>query len=75
MKKKQRNKPPDPLYRVKSCTGKKRYRSESEAMAMISTQQEYGEEMHEIRPYRCDFCKQWHLGHRIPQDDRQGDIQ
>ena len=65
IKKKQRNKLTDQLYRVKSCTGKKRYRSESEAMAMIDTQQEYGEELDEVQPYKCDFCKQWHLGHRM----------
>lgn len=65
IKKKQRNKLSDPLYRNKSCTGKKRYRTESEAMAMIKTQQEYGEEMGEVQPYKCDFCKQWHLGHKI----------
>jgi hypothetical protein len=65
MKKKQHNKLSDPLYRNKSCTGKKRYRSEPEARAMINTQQEYGEEMDEVQPYRCNFCKQWHLGHKM----------
>ena len=65
IKKQQHNKLPDPLFRAKSCTGKKRYRSKTEAMSMINIQKEYGEEMGEIQPYKCDFCKQWHLGHKI----------
>jgi hypothetical protein len=64
MKRQKHNKLPDPLFRVKSCTGKNRYRSESEAMSMLTTQQTYGAEMDDIHPYKCDFCKQWHLGHK-----------
>ena len=65
MKKQRLDKPPDPLLRAKSCTGKKRYRSESEARLMLNTQRQYGEEIDDIRPYKCGFCKQWHLGHRL----------
>jgi len=63
------NRRPDPLFRVKSCTGKKRYRSESEARSMLVTQQGYGEEMDDVHPYKCVFCKQWHLGHETINED------
>jgi len=69
IKRQKHSKLPDPLFRTKSCTGKKRYRSESEAMSMLNTQRQYGEKMGEIHPYKCGFCKQWHLGHEILDED------
>ncbi len=69
IKKQQRNKLPDPLFRAKSCTGKKKYRSKLEAISMINIQKEYGEKMGDIHPYKCGFCKQWHLGHEIIDED------
>lgn len=63
IKKRRQNRPHDPSHRDRSCTGKKRYRSEADALAMIGIQQVYGEQMGEVHPYRCGFCGQWHLGH------------
>lgn len=65
MKKRRNDRPSGPLHRARSCTGKKRYRSEAEALAMIGIQQVYGEVMREVHPYRCEFCNQWHLGHKM----------
>jgi hypothetical protein len=63
--KKKANKPPDASFRNKSCTGKKKYRTEAEAADMISTQMEFGRSMDGVHPYRCRFCNKWHLGHSM----------
>ena len=65
VKKRQNNNHPDPLFRFKSCKGKKKYMSESDALAMLDIQREYGKEMDEVHAYRCEFCNKWHLGHRF----------
>ncbi len=56
---------PDVSFRTKSCSGKKKYRSEAEAADMIDTQREYGRPMDGVRPYRCGFCGKWHIGHTM----------
>jgi hypothetical protein len=65
VKKRKTDNPPGVSFRTKSCTGKKKYRSEAEALDMISTQAEYGKKMDDVHPYRCEFCNKWHLGHRM----------
>lgn len=54
---------PEYMFKSKSCTGKKKYRTEAEACDMIHIQMEYGKPMDDVRPYLCEFCNKWHLGH------------
>ena len=70
MKKKKQNNTPSPLFRLKSCTGKQKYSSEMEAFRTLGIQRGYGEKIEGIRPYRCAFCSEWHLGH-VPDDDAE----
>lgn len=64
------NRPPSPpTYEARSCTGKKKYGSESEAMSTLETQRSYGAKVDGVRPYRCGFCGKWHLGHKIKYED------
>jgi len=65
LKKRKPNNPPDGSFKAKSCTGKKKYRSGSEALDMINIQVEYGKKMDDVHPYRCVFCNKWHIGHRM----------
>ena len=63
VKRKKQNEPPKNLFRDKSCSGKKKYSSEAEALDMLEIQKSYGKPVDDIRPYRCGFCGKWHLGH------------
>ena len=42
-------------YKERSCHGKVRYKKAKQALAVA---QKRG-----IEPYRCQFCKRWHVGH------------
>jgi hypothetical protein len=65
IKRKQNSQLPGPSFRARSCTGKKKYRSELEAMDALDIQKEYGADVRDVRPYRCGFCGKWHLGHEM----------
>lgn len=67
MKKRQPNRPPDHLFKSKSCTGKKKYKTEREAAFMIDVQKEYGKDMNGVHPCRCEFCDKWHIGHEMKE--------
>ena len=47
----------------KMCLKKDRYRSESEANAMISRIHRYRPEA-KLRSYYCSYCNGWHLTHK-----------
>ena len=68
MKKRHDNFPAGFGFKLKSCTGKKRYASRAEAMAALGIQRRYGQKIDGIRPYECAFCEGWHLGHEIQED-------
>jgi hypothetical protein len=46
--------------RRNKCTGKKQYKSEQEARAGVSRSIKHG--MKHMLPYKCEFCKQFHIG-------------
>lgn len=51
--------------REAGCAKKVRYQTRKEAKKASKTVKE----LHRItglHPYRCEFCEQWHLGHREP---------
>ncbi len=52
-------------FKLKSCSGKKRYASRAEAMTALGIQRSYGQKIDGIRPYECVFCQGWHLGHEM----------
>ncbi len=65
MKRRQNDRPQDPLFRFKSCKGKKKYMTEFDALAMLDIQRDYGKKMEDVHAYLCEFCNKWHLGHRF----------
>lgn len=47
----------------RGCLSKVRYSSQREARAVVR----HGRHQDgSLKPYRCDFCAEWHLGHSRP---------
>lgn len=46
--------------RRKSCDGKKKFATQTEAMKIVWKMKSDGEIVH---TYKCQFCKGWHIGH------------
>lgn len=44
--------------RIRGCTGKKRYRSASDAVVFASRA---SRKLGAMRPYACPHCRYWHL--------------
>lgn len=54
------------LSKVVSCVGKTKWRTERSAQqAVTSIKRDGGDMDSTVRPYRCNFCRRWHVGHEM----------
>ncbi len=51
---------------AKTCGRKARYLSEEIALAAASSHNLWKERRHDVEPYPCAFCGQWHIGGIMP---------
>ena len=54
------------MQRHDGCTGKIRHRGKGGALKHIASLQEPG-----MKPYRCQQCRGWHIGHASREDGIQ----
>lgn len=55
---------PNPDFRTRSCLQKAQYKSKGHATYTLNKWKEKDKVDEDIRPYHCNFCDKWHLGHR-----------
>ena len=51
---------------AKTCGKKARYVSEELALASAASHNRWKERRHDVEPYPCAFCEQWHIGGIMP---------
>ncbi|HEY1209994.1 MAG TPA: hypothetical protein VGE85_11540 [Terracidiphilus sp.] len=49
--------------RRRQCEGKVAHASQSEGMIALRQLKCSGRGVGQMQVYRCDFCRQWHVGH------------
>jgi hypothetical protein len=49
--------------RRRSCEGKQKHSRLSDAVAHLRSLAASGYSVGEVHPYRCAFCRSWHVGH------------
>jgi hypothetical protein len=52
--------------REKTCGRKTPYASEGLALAAAEAHNRWQERKHDVEPYPCAFCQQWHIGGIMP---------
>jgi hypothetical protein len=50
----------------KTCGKKTRYLTEEQALAAAANHNRWKERRHDVEPYPCAFCNQWHIGGIMP---------
>lgn len=51
---------------AKTCGKKARYLSEDQALTAAASHNRWKERRHDVEPYPCAFCEQWHIGGIMP---------
>lgn len=49
-----------------TCLRKRRYDNEAGAWSIIFKMRARGQDTERLQPYRCDYCKRWHIGSLPP---------
>lgn len=52
-------------HRLVTCLRKKSFKNEKAAWSVIFTLRARGQDTERLIPYRCDFCREWHLGRTV----------
>jgi hypothetical protein len=52
--------------REKTCGKKTAYAAEDEAVRASVAHNRWEKRRHDVEPYPCAFCKQWHIGRVMP---------
>lgn len=48
---------------ILACLRKRKFSSESACMSVIFKLRARNQDTEKLKPYLCDFCRRWHLGH------------
>jgi hypothetical protein len=54
--------------REKTCGRKNRYADEDRAAVAAAAHNRWKERRHDVEPYPCVFCQQWHVGNVMPTE-------
>jgi len=50
--------------RRKACDGKVRHKTQQDAIYQIISLRKDNQNVKLLKPYRCKFCKKFHIGHK-----------
>jgi hypothetical protein len=52
--------------REKTCGKKTAYQTEEQALLAAAAHNRWAARRHDVEPYPCAFCQQWHIGGIMP---------